>query len=140
MDSITISHRGVMNSINRLNEKKASVPDKIPIIILKRNCETVETIPQCIFQFSLNTGVVPADWKTANVVPIFKKRDRSKPANYRPVSLTSEISKMLEHIVVSNIMRHLDSNNILNDNQNGFRRKRSCETQLLLTTDGLSKT
>ena len=88
MDNITIPHRGVMNSINRLNEKKASGPDKIPIIILKRNCETVATILQCIFQLSLNSGVVPADWKTANVVPIFKKGDRSKPANSRPVSLT----------------------------------------------------
>ena len=140
MDSITISHRGVMNSINRLNEEKASDPDKIPIIILKRNCETVADIPQCIFQLSLNTRVVPADWKTANVVPIFKKGDRSKPANYRPVSLTSVVSKMLEHIVVSNIMRHLDSHNILNENQHGFRQKSSCETQLLLTTDDLSKT
>ena len=46
---------------------------------------------------------------------------------------------MLEHIVVSNIMRHLDSHNILNENQHGFRQKRSCETQLLLTTDDLSK-
>ena len=74
MDNIFISYRGVMNSINRPNEKKASGPDKIPIIILKRNCETVATILQCIFQLSLNTGVAPADWKTANVVPIFKKR------------------------------------------------------------------
>ena len=44
MNNITISHRGVINSINRLNEKKASGPDKIPIIILKRNCETVAII------------------------------------------------------------------------------------------------
>ena len=81
----------------------------------------------------------PTDWKTANVVPIFKKGDRSRPTNYRPVSLTSVVSKMLEHIVVSYIMRHLDSHNILNENQHGFRQKRSCETQLLLTTDDLSK-
>ena len=53
MDNITISHRGVMNRINLLNEKKASSPDKIPIIILKRNCETIATILQCIFQLSL---------------------------------------------------------------------------------------
>ena len=139
MDNITISHRGVLNSINRLNEKKAFGPDKIPIIILKRNCQTVATILQCIFKLSLNTGVIPADWKTANVVSIFKKGDRSKPANYQPVSLTSVVSKMLEHNVVSNIMRHLDSHNILNESQHGIRQKRSCETQLLLTTDDLSK-
>ena len=47
-------------------------------------------------------GVVPAGWKTANVVPIFKKGHHAKPANYQPVSLTFVVSKALEHIVVSN--------------------------------------
>ena len=69
-----------MNSINRLNEKKAFGPDKIPIIILKRNCKTVATLLQCIFELSLNTGVVPADWKVVYVVPILKKETvQSRP-------------------------------------------------------------
>ena len=139
MNKIQITLNGVINSINRLNEKIATGPDKIPIIILKRNCKIAAEIMKIIFQRSLDTGVVPSDWKTANVVPIFKKGDRSKPANYRPVSLTSVVSKMLEHIVVSNVMKHLDSNNILNENQHGFRQKRSCESQLLLTTDDIAK-
>ena len=139
MDPITITRQGVINSINRLNEKKASGPDKLPIIMLKNNCEIIADILLCIFQRSLDTGIVPLDWKTSNVVPIFKKGDRSNPSNYRPVSLTSVVSKMLEHIVVSNIMKHLDSQNILHENQHGFRQKRSCESQLLLTTHDLSK-
>jgi hypothetical protein len=53
---------------------------------------------QSIFWVSL---IIPEDWKNANIVPIFKKWDRSKPSNYRPVSLTSVASKILEHIIVS---------------------------------------
>jgi hypothetical protein len=53
-----------------------------------------------IYQQSINTGQIPEDWKNANIVPIFKKADRSKPSNYRPVSLTSVASKILEHIIV----------------------------------------
>ena len=73
------------------------------------------------------------------MVPIFKKGSRFKPENYRPVSLTVVISKMLEHIIVSQILDHLDSQNILHESQHGFRAKRSCESQLLMTTDDISK-
>ena len=91
-----------------------------------------------IFQQSLKSGQVPSDWRTANVVPIFKKGDRSKPANYRPVSLTAICCKLMEHILVSNIMGHLDQHQILTDYQHGFRHHRSCETQLLITSHDLA--
>ena len=90
-----------------------------------------------LFNKSLKTGVVPQDWRTANISPVFKKGERYKPANYRPVSLTCICSKMLEHIVVSNLMKHFDQHNILTDCQHGFRSKRSCETQLLSLTQEL---
>ena len=67
----------------------------------------------------------------ANVTPLFKKGDRSKPNNYRPISLTSITSKIFEHILSSNIMKHLEANNILNGHQHGFRHGYSCETQLI---------
>ena len=78
-------------------------------------------------------GCVPDDWKLANVAPIFKKGDRGKASNYRPVSLTCISCKLLEHIVSSNVMSHLEAHDILTDAQHGFRRRRSCETQLILT-------
>ena len=92
-----------------------------------------------LFQASLDQGIIPADWKSANVVPVFKKGDRAKPENYRPVSLTSIVCKTLEHIVCSSIHRHLDQHNILCDAQHGFRKKRSCTSQLLLTIQDLAK-
>ena len=85
-----------------------------------------------IFQLSLEQGQVPKEWTTANVTPLYKKGDRSVAANYRPISLTCILCKVLEHIVASNLVKHLNSNNILSDMQHGFREKRSCETQLAI--------
>ena len=68
------------------------------------------------------------------------KSNRSKAVNYRPVSLTCICCKVMEHIICSNLMSHLDRHNILTDFQFGFRKKRSCETQLLITVDQLAKT
>ncbi|MCG7878229.1 MAG: reverse transcriptase family protein [Candidatus Thiodiazotropha endolucinida] len=65
------------------------------------------------------------------MTPIYKKGDKTNPANYRPVSLTCICCKLLEHIICSNLMQHLNRNNILYPMQHGFREKRSCETQLI---------
>jgi hypothetical protein len=68
----------------------------------------VAPILQLFFQASINQGILLTDWKTANVVPISKKGNKSKAENYRPVSLTLAVCKMLEHIICSSIMEHLD--------------------------------
>jgi hypothetical protein len=80
----------------------------------------------------------PEDWKLANVSPIFKKGDKSKPANYRPVSLTSVCCKVIEHIIHSHLMKFFEDQNILTDYQHGFRKKRSCESQLITTIQDLA--
>ena len=81
---------------------------------------------------SLASELVPTSPSTesARIVPIFKKGNRGSVENYRPISLTSVTSKILEHIVHSSIMDHLDKHSSLNTFQHGFRQKRSCETQL----------
>jgi hypothetical protein len=84
-----------------------------------------------IFQKSLDEGNIPNDWRTANVTAIFKKGERYKASNYRPVSLISLCCKVQELIIVSSILIHLDAHQILTDCQHGFRARRSCETQLL---------
>ena len=93
-----------------------------------------------IFNLSLETGVVPIDWRKADVVPVYKKGSKSKASrpNYRPISLTCIASKLLEHILVSNIMSHFDDNNVLSQYQHGFRSEHSCESQLIsFTQDNL---
>ena len=64
-----------------------------------------------IFQESYNSGNLPHDWKTANIVPIYKKGDRADPNNYRPVSLTSVPRKLMESIIKDNIAGFLEKKN-----------------------------
>ena len=139
MPNIKVTTKGVKNLLQKLNPKKAIGPDLVPTRILKDYAEDIAPMLQLIFQQSLDSGIVPSDWKTANVVPIFKKGDRHTPSNYRPVSLTCVSSKILEHIVFHSIMNHVDLNSILVAFQHGFRALHSCETQLITTVEDLAR-
>ena len=80
---------------------------------------------------SLIQGEEPEDWRTANVTPVYKKGSKSDPSNYRPISLTSTIGKILESVIKVAIMTHLSTNNLLHQTQHGFLEKKSCLTNLL---------
>ena len=136
--SFKVDQAGVLNLMQGLNPHKAEGPDHIPTIFLKEFAAKLSPAMTLIFQASLQQGEVPDDWKQANVAPFFKKGDRSTAANYRPILLTSVCSKILEHIIHSQIMRHLDIHQILSDQQHGFRKKQSCESQLILTVQDLA--
>ena len=139
LDSVDITEPGVTKLLHALQPGKALGPDGITTTILKELAEVISPILTIIFQSSLDTGILPSDWKDANVTPVFKKGEHYDPANYRPVSLTSVCCKVLEHILTSNIMTHLELHGILCHQQHGFRRKRSCETQFLEFADELVK-
>uniref|UniRef100_A0A8C3HAP4 Reverse transcriptase domain-containing protein n=1 Tax=Chrysemys picta bellii TaxID=8478 RepID=A0A8C3HAP4_CHRPI len=79
----------------------------------------------------VNSGVVPFDWRIANVVPIFKKGKKSDPGNYRPVSLTSVICKVLEKILKEKVVKDLEVNGNWDKLQHGFTKGRSCQTNLI---------
>ena len=140
MDHIQITEEGISKLLSNLCETKATGPDNISAKFLKTFATELAPVYRFLFQTSLDQCKVPDDWKEANITPIFKKGERNKPENYRPVSITSISCKMLEHILCSNISRHLDQNNILTDAQHGFRRHRSCETQLITTCDDFVNT
>ena len=137
MPPITVDE-GVRKLLANLHIHKATGPDGVACRLLKELADEVTPMFQILFQASLNQAAVPAEWKTANVVPIYKKGEKNKAENYRPVSLTSVTCKMLEHILCSNIMTHLENNNILHDAQHGFRKRRSCESQLIVTIQDLA--
>ena len=138
MSQIKIENAGVRKLLKDLNPNKACGSDKIPAVLLKKCAEEISPILTFIFQQTLDKGSVPDDWKIALVTPIFKKGKRSAPENYRPVSLTSICCKINEHIIVSQTISHLEQHNILVDYQHGFRRRRSCESQLLVTAHDLA--
>ena len=133
MPDILVEENGVKKLLQNLNPRKASGPDKIPCRLLKELASELAPALTLLFNKSLSTGEVPKIWKHALVQPIFKKGDRGQAANYRPISLTCICCKLLEHIVRTGITKHLESNKIISDAQHGFRKARSCETQLILT-------
>jgi hypothetical protein len=128
---------GVYKLLEDLKVNKASGPDNIPNIMLKELASELAPVLQDLFTQSLSSGLLPSDWRNANITPLFKKGDRHLPVNYRPVSLTSVTCKLLEHIICKHMLHHTDTHGILSDLQHGFRKGRSCETQLLLTVHDL---
>ena len=117
--------------LQRSNPGKAIGPDMLPARLLKEYSEELSPILTIIFNKSLQAGTVPDDWKAANVSAVFKKGQPYDPANYRPFSLTCLCCKIFEHIIVSNVMKHVDYYKILSGCQPGFRARRSFETQLV---------
>ena len=86
---------------------------------------------------SLDTGDIPDVLKAQGIIPIFKKGNKSSPANYRPVSLTSHLIKLFEKVLRIKLVDYLETNDILTDKQHGFRPHRSCLTQLLVHIDNI---
>jgi hypothetical protein len=130
---IVFEPAGIESLIKNLDQRKSPGPDSISPLLLKSFLPFILTPLTLIFQYSYNSGQVPDDWKRANVVPIHKKGPTQCPSNYRPISLTSIVSKIIEHVINHNIREHLDNHNLLTDLQHGFRKHYSCESQLLTT-------
>ena len=123
MPDICINLNGITKLLSNLRPDKAAGPDEIRPIVLKELRSEIAPIIQLIFERSLATGEELSDWTKANASPIFKKGDKSDPANYRPISLTCVLCKVMEHIIASNLTKHLNKHNILYDLQHGFRQK-----------------
>ena len=88
-----------------------------------------------IFNRSLSENSVPADWKHANVSAVFKQGSTTLAENYRPISLTCHLSKVLESVIRDEIIHHLNKSDLLKSTQHGFRQGRSCTTNLLAFLD-----
>ena len=128
---VQVTADAVKHKLKLLNPSKAQGPDGIPPRVLKELHEELSKPLSILFNKSLESGVIPTEWKKADVVAIFKKGTRSNPGNYRPVSLTSVLCKMLESFVRDSVVNHMNDLNLYTSCQHGFRKKRSCVTQLL---------
>ena len=139
MPNVVIHPNGVKKLLDDLDCNKATGPDLIPTRVLKECSTVLAPILAELFQKSIDTGSIPDDWLTANVVAVFKKGEKHDPSNYRPISLTSVTCKILEHIIYSQIMAHYNRHTFLSDYQHGFRSGYSCETQLLTTIEDIHR-
>ena len=88
-----------------------------------------------LFKRSFEESRLPQEWLEANVTPLFKKGNSADPGNYRPVSLTSVVGKVMERIIKQDLMDHLNKHKLITNNQHGFVKGRACVTNLLETMD-----
>ena len=122
-----------------LNINKSSGPDKINSRILIELAEYIAGPIAFLFNMTMNHGVLPRDWKRAFVTPIYKKGSRSHAENYRPISLTCILGKIMEKFVREKVMTHLLENKLLTNKQYGFISGRSTTIQLLNYLDSCVK-
>ena len=92
-----------------------------------------------LFNKSFREGKLPNVWKTANITPLHKKGPKHDSSNYRPISLTSIICKIMEKIVRDAIMTYMEENKLFTVHQHGFRKRHSCVTQLIEVLEDWSK-
>jgi hypothetical protein len=123
--NVEILGSDIERRLARLDGSKSQGVDNVHPHVLK-NCASSLKIPlEIVFRKSLNTGEVPNLWKKANVTPLFKSGNKNFMSNYRPVSLTSIVCKIMEGIVKDNVMAHLMINNLISSNQHGFVKRRN---------------
>ena len=125
----------VSNIVVSLDPKKSSGPSEISTKCLQLTIPSMAASVARILNLSLQSGCVPSNWKAANVTPIHKKGDKQNPNNYRPISVIPVMGKILERVVYTRLMDHLNHNNILTPFQSGFRPNHSTEDVLLRTVE-----
>ena len=128
---VDISKEAVLIKLLKLKEDKSPGPDGIHPMVLKSCAVAVADPLSRIYQESFDSGIIPNDWKTATITPIFKKGSRKDPSNYRPISLTSICCKILESLIRHSLTAFLEEQSFLSKKKHAFIRGRSCLTNLL---------
>ncbi|KAL5262702.1 hypothetical protein ACHWQZ_G008188 [Mnemiopsis leidyi] len=133
---IEFDQERIRKILSNINPNKAYGPDGIHGKLLK-NCAAGLAYPlSLLFHSCYNIGTLPREWKLGHVVPIFKKGDKHEVSNYRPISLTCLITKVLERILKDELLAL--TSGLINDKQHGFRAERSCATNLVGLCDSLA--
>ena len=139
LEDIIFTKNDIEKAINEISIHSSSTDEDIPAIVLK-SCKKELSYPIWkIWDESMKTGIIPHIFKSQMITPIHKKGSKANPENYRPISLTSHLIKIFERVLRIKIVTFLEENNIICRNQHGFRKGRSCLTQLLNHIDKILK-
>ncbi|CAI2738311.1 unnamed protein product [Dicrocoelium dendriticum] len=135
LERLEISPELVVKLLFELNPNSSPGPDGLHPLFLRTLAEYI-AVPVCqIFQRSLDAGRLPLAWKMGTVKPIYRGGNRQDPGNYRPICLTSIVCKVMERILKRDLQSHLDGLNVISSAQHGFRRARSCISNLLVARE-----
>ena len=127
----------VQNILSGLDPNKAYGPDNLSSIFTQRMCKRSSSIINLAFKKSFASGHIPTQWKQANVVPVYKKGNKSLVSNYRPISLLCLVSKVMERNIYNSVYNIVEP--LINTHQTGFMTGKSCTTQLLSVYDTVGK-
>ena len=139
LGQLVVTPEVVVSKINNMKENKSPGVDGISPKILKETVEQISAPLAHVFNMSLQEGIIPFEGKEANIIPLFKKGSRNKSVNYRPVSLTSVICKLLETIIRDHMMDFLIKHKLINPSHHGFLKAKSCLTNLLCFLEEITK-
>ena len=132
LGQLIVTPEVVASKINNMKENKSPGVDGLSPKILNETVKQISKPLAHVFNMSLQGGIVPLEWKEANSIPLFKKGSRNKSVNYRPVSLTYVICKLLETVIRDHMMDILlVKHKLINTSQHGFLKARLCLTNLL---------
>ena len=134
-----VSENFVNTELSQLNIHKSTGFDEIPARFLKDASSETKGVITYLINLSIHTNIFPDELKFAKVKPIFKKNKKTEIENYRPVSVLSIISKVLERAVFIQLDQYLNVNKILYSHQSGFRKGHSTDTCLVSLMDYLNK-
>ena len=132
MAFVPIDETYVLNAIKQLKIGKAPGPDKISAKLMRDAADFIWKPLAMVFNSSLKCGIFPDIWKLGRVRPIFKTGSRNDANNYRPISVISVFSRMLEKIVHDQLIEYLITNKVLTPNQSAFRKLYSTVTSLII--------
>ena len=133
------SSEKVEGKLKALKTDSAGGPDLVSSRLIKETADILCFPLSIVFSRSMNEGVVPEDWRKANITPIFKSGSKMSAGNYRPVSLTCIVCKIMESIIRDDIVNHLNRNMLIRTSQHGFMFSKSCQTNLIEYLDTLTK-
>lgn len=125
----------IISIINNLKTGSAPGLDGITPLLLKTIKNAIAEPLAHIFNLSIGNGVFPTAWKISAITPIFKDGTRNAPENYRPISLLSVISKLLEKVVNKRLVKFVESHGLLSPRQFGFRHNKSTEDAVILLSE-----
>lgn len=136
---LDVSQEGIFEALSNLNTKTSCGPDNTPNILPKIYAEWCSKFLQIIYTRVFEHGILPDQWKMANVVPIYKAGDKQQVSNYKPFLLLCSCSKELENFLFKHLMTHFEASNFIPDQQHSFRRGFSKVTQPLYTVNEFAK-
>ena len=136
---LVVTPEMVAKKTKAMKDNKSPGVDGIPPKLLMETVEQISIPLARVFNLSLKEGVVPFEWKQTNIIPLFKKGSRNKSENYRLVSLMSVICKLLERLIKDHMVNFLVKHKLLNSSQHGFRKARSCLTNMLFFLEEITK-